>query len=65
VIYVQLNGFGTVIIFFGNVHAKSFFVNNRAFQSLASNCCTVSKDSFEDKIILILSLDGLLENQNR
>jgi hypothetical protein len=30
VINVQLIGFGTVVIFFGNIHIKSF-VNNRAF----------------------------------
>ena len=40
--YVQLNEFGTVVIFFVNVHVKFFFVNNRAFQSHRSNSCTVS-----------------------
>jgi hypothetical protein len=42
VIYVQLYGCGTVVIFFGNVHVKSFFVNNRAFQSHPSNSFTVN-----------------------
>ena len=42
VIYVQLNGFGTVVIFFVNDHLKFFFVNNRAFQRHPSNSCTAS-----------------------
>ena len=40
--YVQLIEFGTAVIFFVNVHASSFFVNDRAFQSHPSNSCTVS-----------------------
>ena len=63
-IYVQLNGFGIVIIFFGNVHVKSLLITK---PSRATPLISVrlAKDSFEDKIILFLSLDGLLENQNR
>jgi hypothetical protein len=63
VIYVQLNGFGTVITFFGNVHAKSLLITE---PSRATPLISVrlAKDSFEDKIILFLSLAGLLENQN-
>jgi hypothetical protein len=33
--YVQLIEFGTAVIFFVNVHVKSYFVNDRAFQSHA------------------------------
>jgi hypothetical protein len=65
VIDVQLIEFGTVVIFFGNVHVKSFVVNNRAFQSHRSIPVRLANDSFEDKILLFLSLDGFLENQNR
>lgn len=64
VIYVQLNGFGTVGRFFVNDHVKTLLITE---PSRATPLISVrlAKDSFEDKIILFLSLDGLLENQNR
>lgn len=64
-IHVQLNGFGTVNIFFGNVHAKSFLLITEPSRATPLISVRLAKDSFEDKIILFLSLDGLLENQNR
>jgi hypothetical protein len=44
--YIQLIEFGTVVIFFVNVHAKSFFVNDRAFQSHALIPVQLANNSF-------------------
>jgi hypothetical protein len=44
--YVQLIEFGTVVIFFVNVHVKSFFVNDRAFQSHALIPVQLANESF-------------------
>jgi hypothetical protein len=47
--YVQLIEFVTVVIFFVNVHAKYFFVNDRAFQSHALIPVLLAKALFKVK----------------
>jgi hypothetical protein len=64
VIYVQLNGFGTLVIFFVNDHVKTLLIKEPS-RATALIPVRLANDSFEDKIILFPSLDGFLENQNR
>jgi hypothetical protein len=64
VIYVHLIEFGTVVIFSGYVSVKSLLITEPS-RATALFPVRLANDSFEDKIILFLLLDGVLEIPNR